>query len=57
VLIEEDHKCILIIGGIEMFLPRIPFEARACVVYATTEGKQPETVIEEEKEKYIRCIP
>jgi hypothetical protein len=28
---EEDHRCILIIGGISIFLPRIPIEASACV--------------------------
>jgi hypothetical protein len=28
---EEDQRCILIIGGINIFLPRIPVEASACV--------------------------
>jgi hypothetical protein len=36
-LTEEDQKCILIIGGIEVFLPNSPVEARACVADATTE--------------------
>jgi hypothetical protein len=30
VLIEEDHRCILIIGGINIFLPYSPTEASAC---------------------------
>jgi hypothetical protein len=30
---EEDQRCILIIGGISIFLPRIPIEASACVAH------------------------
>jgi len=30
---EEDHRCIMIIGGINILLPRIPTEASACVAY------------------------
>jgi hypothetical protein len=37
---EEDQKCILIIGGIEIFLPHIPVEARACVADATKKDNQ-----------------
>jgi hypothetical protein len=49
-LMEEDQKCILIIGGIQIFLPSNPVEARACVADATTEEGQPAvTVIEEEE--------
>jgi hypothetical protein len=28
---EEDQRCILIIGGINIFLPSSPVEASACV--------------------------
>jgi hypothetical protein len=32
---EEDHRCILIIGGINIFLPRIPMpKVGACVAGA-----------------------
>jgi hypothetical protein len=48
---EEDHKYILIIGGIEIFLPRTPVEVRECVFDATIEEGQPTmTVIDEEEE-------
>jgi hypothetical protein len=51
VLTGENQKRILIIGGIEVFLPSSPVEARACVADATTVGGQPaETVMEEEME-------
>jgi hypothetical protein len=30
---EEDQRCILIIGGISIFLPSIPTEASACVAH------------------------
>jgi hypothetical protein len=32
---KEDQKSILIIGGIEVFLPSSPFEARESVADAT----------------------
>jgi hypothetical protein len=32
---EEDQRSILIIGGIQIFLPNSPVEARECVVDAT----------------------
>jgi hypothetical protein len=35
-LTEENQKYIMIIGGIEVFLPHIPIEASTCVVDATT---------------------
>jgi hypothetical protein len=30
-MMEEDQRSILIIGGIEIFLPSSPVEASACV--------------------------
>jgi hypothetical protein len=36
---EEDQRSILIIGGIQIFLPDSPVEARACVADATREGQ------------------
>jgi hypothetical protein len=36
---EEDQRCVLIIGGIQIFLPSSQVEARACVVDATEEGQ------------------
>ena len=48
-LVEVDQRSILVIGGIEIFLPSSPVEARACVAGAATEGKPAET-IKEEKE-------
>jgi hypothetical protein len=45
---KEDQKSILMIRGIQIFLPESPVEARACVVDAATEeGKPTETVMEE----------
>jgi len=46
-MMEEDQKYILIIGGIEVFLPHNPIEARACVAGETTEGQPKNTVKEE----------
>jgi hypothetical protein len=58
VLTEEDQKYILIIGGIEVFLPHGPVEARACVADATVEEGQPTvTVIEEEEEQTLMFAP
>jgi hypothetical protein len=56
---EEGQKYILIIGGIEVFLPHSPVEATTYVVYATTEeGKPSMTVIEEEEmEKMLISAP
>jgi hypothetical protein len=47
---EEDQKSILMIGGIRVFLPDSPIEARACVADATTEGGQPTETVKEEEE-------
>jgi hypothetical protein len=47
---EEDQRSILIIGGIQIFLPNNPVEARECVADATTEEGQPMvTVMMKEK--------
>jgi hypothetical protein len=40
----------MIIGGIEVFLPSNPTEARACVADAATARKQPTETIKEEEE-------
>jgi hypothetical protein len=49
VLTGENQKNVLMIGGTRVFLPDSLVEARACVVDATTEERQPtETVKEEE---------
>jgi hypothetical protein len=54
VLTGENQKSILMIGGIRVFLPSSPVEARACVADATTEERQPtETVMEEEVEQTL----
>jgi hypothetical protein len=36
-LTEEDQRSILIIGGIQIFLPNNPVKYRECVADATTE--------------------
>jgi hypothetical protein len=38
---EEDQRSIMIIGGIQIFLPDSPVEARACVADETIEEGQP----------------
>jgi hypothetical protein len=43
-LTEEDQRSILLIRGIEIFLPSSPVEARSCVADATAEEGHP-TVI------------
>jgi hypothetical protein len=54
VLTGEDQKSILMIGGIRVFLPHSPVEARECVADAATEERQPtETVMEEEMEQTL----
>jgi hypothetical protein len=54
VLTKEDQKYSLIIGGIEVFLPSSPVEARGCVAEAAIEDKQPaETFMEEEVEQTV----
>jgi hypothetical protein len=48
---EEDQRCILIIGGIEIFLPSNPAKARACVAYVMIEETNPTVTVKgEEKE-------
>jgi hypothetical protein len=49
VLTGENQKIILIIGGIRVFLPRNPVEARVCVADATTTGGQPKKLVMEEE--------
>jgi hypothetical protein len=58
-LMEGDQRFLLIIGGIEVFLPYSPVEAKACVAVATITGEgQPDvTVIEEEKEQILMSTP
>jgi hypothetical protein len=41
VLTGENHKSILMIGEIRVFLPRNPVEARVGVADGTTTGGQP----------------
>jgi hypothetical protein len=38
-LVEVDQRSILIIGGIEIFLPSSPVGPRACVARETTKGQ------------------
>jgi hypothetical protein len=51
---EEDQRCILIIGGIKIFLPSSQTEASICVSDAAEEGKPTETVIKEEMEQILK---
>ena len=54
---EENQRCILIIGGIEVFLPHSPDEASTCVADATIEEGYPTmTVIEEEEENMEQTL-
>ena len=53
---EEDHRSVLVIGGIEIFLPRSKGEASICVADATIGGQQVE-IIMEEKEKILKSSP
>jgi len=48
---EEDQRSILIIRGIEIFLPSSPDEARECVADATTKEGQPTVIVIEGEEK------
>jgi hypothetical protein len=45
---EEDQKSILMIGGIQIFLPHRPEEVGVCVADTTVEGQPILTVKEEE---------
>jgi hypothetical protein len=51
---EVDQIIILIIGGIQVFLPNNQVGARACVAGATIKGKPTRTVKEEENEKILK---
>jgi hypothetical protein len=51
---KEDQMSIQMIGGIRVFLPDSPIEARACVMDEKTEERQlAETIMEEEMEKTL----
>jgi hypothetical protein len=56
-MMEEDHRNILIIGGIQIFLPSSPVEARVCVADATTEEGQPTVTVIEEMEQMLISSP
>jgi hypothetical protein len=56
-LMEEDHRNILIIGGIQIFLPSSPVEAKVCVADATTEEGQPTVTVIEEMEQMLISSP
>jgi hypothetical protein len=47
---EKDQKDILIIGGIQIFLPGSPVEARVCVVDVAAKERQLAETIKEEEE-------
>jgi hypothetical protein len=51
VLTKEDKRSILIIGGIQIFLPSSQVEARACVAGVTIEERQPTVIVIEEEEE------
>jgi hypothetical protein len=53
VLTEEDHRSILIIGGIKIFLPISPAEASSQIL-GVAEERQPAMTIIEEKEKILK---
>jgi hypothetical protein len=55
-LIEKDQRCILIIGGIEVFLPSSPVEANTCVADETSEKGQPTVTIMEEEENMEQTL-
>jgi len=50
-LTEEDHKYIMIIGGVEVLLPSSPVEATTHVAGAAIGEGQPTTIVIEEEEK------
>jgi hypothetical protein len=56
VLTEEDQKCILIIGGIKIFMPSIPIEGSACIEGAEEERQSTVNVIKQEKEKTVKSF-
>jgi hypothetical protein len=57
-MMEEHHRNILIIGGIQIFLPSSPVEAIVCVADATIEEGQPiVTIIEGDTEPTMMFSP
>jgi hypothetical protein len=50
-MIEEDQKRILMIGGIEVFLPHRLAEVKNCVADATTTEGQPVVTIRRKKNR------
>jgi hypothetical protein len=54
---EDQRRSILIIGGIQIFLPNSEVEARECVAGATTEGQPAITAKEEEMEHILNSSP
>jgi hypothetical protein len=52
---EKDHRCVLVIGGVNIFLPSNRGEASTYVVDAT-EGQRADTIMEEE-EQILKSIP
>jgi hypothetical protein len=50
----ENHRCFLIIGGIELFMPSSSVEAITCVA-STRKERQPKVIfMKEEKEKRLK---
>jgi hypothetical protein len=57
VLMEEDQRSILIIGGIQIFLPISPVEASAYVLLQMQKGQPVVTVIEGGEGEDIESSP
>jgi len=51
---EVDKRCIMIIGGIKIFLPSNQEKASICVAEATEEGQPAETFIKKGLEKILK---
>jgi hypothetical protein len=55
---KEDQRNLLMIGGIEIFLPHSPREAKTCVADTTTTKRQPTVnFVKKEGEKKLMFIP
>jgi hypothetical protein len=54
---EEDQRSILIIGGIQIFLPSSQGEASICVADAASREGQPVETVIEEKEQILKSSP
>jgi hypothetical protein len=52
---EKDQKSILMIGGIQIFLPDSPVEARACVAEAATEERTTSCDCQEKLEQTLEA--